>query len=78
MEVYNEAKETYEEVQGKIDGAKDVYNDIAPDVEKAYGITLSALVNPDDTSDELQTEFKLNNMKTGSNQLLKIWPITFG
>ena len=57
VEVYNEAKETYEGVQGKIENAQGVYNDIAPDVENAYG-TISALVNPDDTSDELQTEFK--------------------
>ena len=73
VEVYNEAKETYEEVQGKIDGAKDVYNDIAPDVEKAYG-TLSALVNPDDTSDELQTEFKEqyeNRIKPAAEDLAK-------
>ena len=57
VEVYNEAMKTYEGVQGKIENAQGVYNDIAPDVEKAYG-TLSALVNPDETSDELQTEFK--------------------
>ena len=73
VEVYNEAKGTYEGVQGKIDGAKDVYNDIAPDVEKAYG-TLSALVNPDDTSDELQTEFKEqyeNRIKPAAEDLAK-------
>lgn len=73
VEVYKEAKETYEGVQGKIENAQGVYNDIAPDVEKAYG-TISALVNPDDTSDELQTEFKEqyeNRIKPAAEDLAK-------
>ena len=73
VEVYNEAKKTYEGIQGKIENAQGVYNDIAPDVENAYG-TLSALVNPDDTSDELQTEFKEqyeNRIKPAAEDLAK-------
>ena len=73
VEVYNKAKETYEGVQGKIEDAQKVYSDIAPDVEKAYG-TISALVKPEGTSDELQTEFKEqyeNRIKPAAEDLAK-------
>ena len=73
VEVYNEAKGTYEGVQGKIEDAQKVYSDIAPDVEKAYG-TISALVKPEGTSDELQTEFKEqyeNRIKPAAEDLAK-------
>ena len=60
VEVYNEAKGTYEGVQGKIDEAQGVYTDIAPDVEKAYGI-ISELIDPGETgkSSQLREDFKL-------------------
>ena len=60
VEVYNEAKETYEGVQGKIEEAQGVYTDIAPDVEKAYGI-ISELIDPSETgkASQLREDFKL-------------------
>ena len=73
VEVYNEAQETYKGVQGKIEEAQKVYSDIAPDVEKAYG-TIYALVKPEGTSDELQTEFKEqyeNRIKPAAEDLAK-------
>ena len=73
VEVYSEAKETYEGVQGKIEEAQKVYSDIAPDVEKAYS-TISALVKPEGTSDKLQTEFKEqyeNRIKPAAEDLAK-------
>ena len=60
VEVYNEAKGTYEGVQGKIEEAQGVYTDIAPDVEKAYGI-ISELIDPSETgkASQLREDFKL-------------------
>jgi hypothetical protein len=60
VEVYNEAKGTYEGVQGKIEEAQGVYTDIAPDVEKAYGI-ISELIDPGETgkASQLREDFKL-------------------
>ena len=60
VEVYNEAKETYEGVQGKIEEAQNVFSDVAPDVEKAYGI-ISELINPSETgkASQLREDFKL-------------------
>jgi len=60
VEVYNEAKETYEGVQGKIEEAQGVYTDIAPDVEKAYEI-ISELIDPGETgkASQLREDFKL-------------------
>ena len=60
VEVYNEAKGTYEGVQGKIEEAQGIYTDIAPDVEKAYGI-ISELIDPGETgkASQLREDFKL-------------------
>lgn len=60
VEVYNEAKETYEGVQGKIEEAQNVFSDVAPDVTKAYGI-VSELINPGETgkASQLREDFKL-------------------
>lgn len=60
VEVYNEAKETYEGVQGKIEEAQNVFSDVAPDVTKAYGI-VSELIDPNETgkASQLREDFKL-------------------
>ena len=78
VEVYNEAKGTYEGVQGKIDEAQGVYTDIAPDVEKAYGI-ISELIDPGETgkSSQLREDFKLEyearNKPTAEDFANHVW-----
>lgn len=57
VEVYKEAKATYEGIEGKINDAQQIYTKMAPEAEKAYS-TISALIKSDGASDELQSEFK--------------------
>ena len=60
VEVYTEAKETYDGIQRKIDDAQGVYADIAPDAENAYSI-ISELIDPSETgkASQLREDFKL-------------------